>query len=119
MEKSLKELILKNSKLDIIVMSVITLSIFIFVNSKVATVYFIGAMVSVVNFIISGYFMSKFLTKNSLFYGIAYALRIFLILLVGMAFANEFIMLSAYIGGFVTHHVCLIIYWIFIKKGSE
>ncbi|MEQ8153385.1 MAG: hypothetical protein ABRQ25_00620 [Clostridiaceae bacterium] len=119
MEKSLKELIVKNSKLDIMVMSLITLNLFIFVSSKVALVYLLGSAVSVINFVVSGYFVSKLLVKNSLFYGIAYALRIFIIALIGLAFAGEFILLSAYIGGYFTHHICLIIYWIFIKKGSE
>ena len=116
MNKSLKELLVKNSRFTIIVIVVITTVLLPLLGIKSAFSYFLGAILGLLNFMTSGIIMGKYFLKKPILINIGYILRILLIILVAIPFTSNLIMFLSYLGGFISHHICLIFYWIFIKE---
>ncbi|WP_326511669.1 hypothetical protein [Clostridium intestinale] len=116
MDKSLKELLVKNFRFTTIIVLVVTVLLLPLLGIKIAFAYFIGAILGLINFMSSGIIMGKYFLKKPILINIGYILRILLIILVAIPFTNDLIMFLAYLGGFISHHICLIFYWIFIKE---
>lgn len=119
MDKSLKELLIKNSKFTITISLIISFIVSIVFGIDNALVYLLGSSISIINFIANGILINKFLLSNRFLIKFGYIVRIFIIIIFVIPFSRELSLLLSYIGGFITCHVCLIIYWIFIRKGSE
>lgn len=116
MDKSLKELLVRNSKFTMIIILLATVVLSFVLDIEAALAYCLGAILGLVNFMFSGFLMGKYFLKKPKIINIGYILRIILIIVVAIPFTKDLIMFLSYLGGFISHHICLIFYWIFIKE---
>jgi ATP synthase protein I len=104
---------------DYIVGGIIT-TILYFTYREFAGMFFIGLAVAVFNFIISGIITEIVLSKNKApgnFFMFIKLLRIFLISFVPIMFYNEkMYLVTAYILGFTSHFIALVLYSLFSKN---
>lgn len=100
---------------------IISLILSIAVSIKFSIIYFIGVIVSLVNFFISGKIMDNRLNKKKggWLFPISYVIRIIIIVGVAMPFMIQLNNLIAYIIGYLSHFIFLAIYWIKSQKGSD
>lgn len=119
MEQSLKNLLIKNSKFTGSIVGIVTIILIKTFGLKIASIYVLGAILGILTSLTNGVIMEKYLMSKPLIINIGYVLRILLIIVIAIPFSKELITFLAYLGGFITHHICLIFYWIFIRKGSD
>lgn len=118
------KLFLKNSvKYDIILGVCISIILFCFFGKNIAFIYFLGLIVSVINFLLSGVILDKNLNSTSRIFKIlfpfSYVARIACVAFIAILFAKEVSYLIAYLGGFISHFPIIIFSWIRRQKGSE
>lgn len=100
---------------------ILSLILSILITTKFSIIYFVGIMVSLVNFLVSGKIIKNKLIekKGGLLFQISYIIRILIVVGLAVPFMNQLINLIAYITGYLSHFVILIIYWVKSQKGSD
>ncbi|MDU5109019.1 MAG: ATP synthase subunit I [Clostridium sp.] len=120
MSREMKLVILKMIKYDLIAGFIFVLALSFSFNIKVALIFFLGLMVSLVNTIVSGIFIEYSLLKSKkLLLPLSYFIRIAVIVLVALPFLDNLIQLLSYISGYLAHFVFVVIYWVKNGKGSD
>ena len=100
-------------KYDLIGGIIITIILWCLINYKIAFIFLLGLLVSLLNGIISGIILEYSLTKNkSIILSLSYFLRISLILIVSLPFIKNLNTIISYILGYTSHFGFLLIYWI-------
>lgn len=112
MNKEVNKLLLQTAKYNLgsgLLISLIIMLISTFIN---AGIYMVGVCVAVVNFLISGYVIGKFLGKNKKVWIIipTYFMRMTFIVITMLPFAKNIQHMIYYIAGFVSHYVLLIVF---------
>lgn len=120
MSKEMNKLILNMIKYDLIVGFVFWLILITFITPKVAHIFSLGLIVSLLNAIISGRVLEYSLRKNKkVFLLLSYITRITLIIIIAFPFLNDLIQLVAYLAGYLLHFVVVTFYWTKAEKGSD
>ncbi|MGL5085934.1 MAG: ATP synthase subunit I [Clostridium sp.] len=121
MNKDVNKFLNEMVKYDLYVGIIISLILSVTITTKFSIIYFIGTIVSMVNFFVSGKITKKRLEKKrgGVLFSISYFIRHIVVVIVAVPFIFELRNLMAYIVGFLSHFVVLTIYCIKSQKGSD
>lgn len=123
MTEDLNKIVKAVAKNDLISGSFLFL-IFLFLGQyKSGAILLVGAIVSMVNFIVSAFITNKFLSNHkknkSILFSLSYLIRIVSIVAIAVVFSNKMSYLLAFLIGFFIHYIILVITTIKVQKGSE
>lgn len=119
MYKEMNKLLQGMIKYDLwsgILVSLIISITYSFIN---AGIYFVGILVSLINFLISSYIISKCLGRQDWMIALTYFLRMGFILVTIAPFVRNSGYLICYMLGFVSHYIVLIVSNLKNREGSE
>ena len=120
MSREMNKIISKMIKYDLIAGFIFVLILSIFFNLKVALIFFLGLIVSLINTIANGLIIEYALkNEKNMLLAISYLVRIFIIILIALPFFYNLIQLLSYILGYVSHFVFVVFYWMKKGKGSD
>lgn len=98
-------------KYDLIAGFIFSVIISIFLTLKIGAIFFLGILIALINFFASGIILEYCILKNKRILLISsYFIRISIILMIALIFINKLNTLLAYILGYISHFVLLIIY---------
>ena len=107
-------------KYDLIAGFIFVLILSLFFNLKVALIFFLGLMISLINTSVNGLVIEYSLLKDKkILLPLSYVFRIIAIILIALPFLNNLIQLLSYISGYLTHFLLVVIYWLKKEKGSD
>ncbi|VYU20375.1 hypothetical protein [Clostridium tertium] len=120
MSREMKTVVLNMIKYDLIAGLIFVLALSFIFNIKVALIFFVGLIVSLINTILNGIFIEYSLLKDrKLLLPLSYFIRIAVIILIALPFLHNLIQLLSYISGYITHFLFVVIYWVKNGKGSD
>lgn len=120
MSREMKNIISNMMKYDLIAGFIFVLILYYFFNLKVALIFFLGLMISLINSTINGLVIEYSLLRDKkLLLPLSYIFRIIAIVLIATPFLNNLIQLLSYISGYLTHFLLVMIYWLKKEKGSD
>lgn len=120
MSREMNNIISKMIKYDLIAGFIFVLILSPVFNIKVALIFFLGLIVSLINTIANGLIIEySFKNDKSTLLAISYFIRIAIIILIALPFLNNLIQLLSYILGYVSHFVFVVFYWMKKGKGSD
>ena len=121
MSKDVNKFLNEMIKYDLCAGIIISLILSITVTTKFSIIYFIGIIVSLANFFISGKITKSRLDKKrgGLFFSISYIVRVVIVVFIAIPFMGQLINLIAYLTGYLSHFLVLTIYWLKSQKGSD
>lgn len=120
MSKEMKRLLFNTARYDLYGGIIFSLILFSSINWTFATIYFLGLMVALINFIVSGKVLEYLLSSNKgILLPVSYTLRILIIILLAVPFFNNLYQLIAYLVGYLSHFLFLIFSWVKHEKGSD
>ena len=112
MSREMNNVISKMVKYDLISGFIFVLILSLFFNLKVALIFFLGLMVSLINTIANGLIIEySFKNNKRTLLALSYLVRISIIILIALPFLNNLIQLLAYIFGYVSHFIFVVFYW--------
>lgn len=120
MNREPKKLLKDTIKLDLRGGLLISLIISILFNFKDASIYFIGIIVSLINFVVSVHLTINFLghdNKNK-YITMSVPLKIAIVILASLPFIRNIVYISYYMCGFISHYVFFTFNCIKGEKGS-
>lgn len=116
----MKNIISNMVKYDLIAGFIFVLILYCFFNLKVALIFFLGLMISLINSTINGLVIEYSLVRDKkILLPLSYIFRIIAIVLIAIPFLNNLIQLLSYISGYLAHFLLVIIYWLKKEKGSD
>lgn len=108
------------AKYDLIAGFIFVLIISLLFNLRVALIFLLGLIVSLINTIANGFLIEYSLLKNKkILLPLTYFIRIIFIVLIALPFLNNLMQLLSYISGYFTHFLFIAIYWVRNEKGSD
>ena len=120
MSREMKNTISNMIKYDLIAGFIFVLILSLFFNLKVALIFFLGLMISLINTSVNGLVIEYSLLKDKkILLPLSYVFRIIAIILIAVPFLNNLIQLLSYISGYLTHFLLVVIYWLKKEKGSD
>lgn len=123
MTKDLSIIVKTVARNDLIGGVVLFLILLLLDQSKIGAILLVGAIVSMINFIVSAIVTNKFLNEakksKAILFPMSYLIRIVSIVAIAVVFSNKTSYLLAYLIGFFIHYIILVITTIKIQKGSE
>lgn len=120
MSREMNNVISKMVKYDFVLGVIFVLILSLFFNIKVALIFFLGLMISLINTIANGLIIEYSFKKDKrMLLALSYLSRIAIIILIALPFLNNLIQLLAYILGYVSHLLFVVFYWIKKEKGSD
>lgn len=120
MSKEMNRIQKNGIKYDIFGGVIFSLMVFLITDLKCALVFLLGLAISLINFIISGRIIERLLIeKKSKFFTLTYILKIITVLVFAMPFIWELKTILAYMLGYISHFIFLMIYWIRNERGVE
>ena len=123
MTKDLSIIVKTVARNDLIGGVVLFLILLLLGQSKFGAILLVGAIVSMINFVVSAIVTNKFLNEakksKAILFPISYLIRIVSIVAIAVVFSNKTSYLLAYLIGFFIHYIILVITTIKIQKGSE
>ncbi len=120
MSREMKNTIFNMMKYDLIAGFIFVLILSLVFNLKVALIFFLGLMISLINTSINGLVIEYSLLKDKkILLPLSYVFRIIAIILIALPFLNNLIQLLFYISGYLTHFLLVVIYWLRKEKGSD
>lgn len=120
MSREMNNIISKMIKYDLTAGFIFVLILSLFFNLKVALIFLLGLIVSLLSTILNGLAIEYSLLKGKgLLLPFSYLFRIIVIILIAVPFLNSLIQLLAYISGYLAHFVLVVFYWVKRGKGSE
>ena len=118
MSKEMNKLMAKVTKYDMICGLFLSLIIGVVLNREIALAFLLGIIVAMVNYIVSVYATTKWMTKKPSKMLITTILRIFFVTICAVPFTYNFEPILAYLLGFTLHFI-LLGYCIISEKGSD
>lgn len=120
MSREMNNIISKMIKYDLIAGFIFVLILSLIFNLKVALIFLLGLIVSLINTTVNGLIIEYSLLKDKkLLLPLSYIFRIIIIILIALPFLNDLIQLLSYISGYLAHFVCVVFYWVKRGKGSD
>lgn len=121
MSKEVNKFLNEMIKYDLYGGIILSLILSILITTKFSIIYFIGIVVSLVNFLVSGKIMKNKLVekKGGWLFQMSYVIKMLIIVGLAVPFMGQLINLIAYITGYLSHFVMLTIYWVKSQKGSD
>lgn len=120
MSREMNKIIIKMIKYDLIAGFIFVLILSLLFNLKMALIFFLGLMISLINTTINGLVIEYSLLKDKkILLPLSYIFRIIVIILIALPFLNNLIQLLLYISGYLTHFLFIVIYWVKNGKGSD
>ncbi len=121
MEKRVAKLIYGVLRVNITLGVMIASILSILVNINASIAFFVGTIVSSINFTSSGFITSKIFSdsKPSFVIYIGYTLRIALVIVVAIQFVKVPLNLMLYVSALIFNYISLGIYWFSKGKGSD
>lgn len=121
MSKNVNSFLYKMIKYDLYGGIILTLILSISVSTKFSIIYFVGVVVALVNFFVSGKIIKNRLSnkRGSMLFTIIYVLRLLIVVGVAIPFTSQLSNLIAYVMGYLSHFIFVTIYWIKSRKGSD
>lgn len=120
MSREMKALIKAMIKYDLIGGVIFALIISLPFSFKLASIFYLGVVVALVNFVSSGIILEYCIReKKKLLLILSYTIRIIIILAIATLFISNLHKILAYILGYISHFILLIIYWLRKEKGSD
>lgn len=123
MTKDLSIIVKTVARNDLIGGVVLFLILLLLDQSKIGAILLVGAIVSMINFIVSAIVTNKFLNEakksKAILFPMSYLIRIVSIVAIAVVFSNKTSYLLAFLIGFFIHYIILVITTIKIQKGSE
>lgn len=111
MSQEMKRLIQGVCKYDLILGFIFSIIVSMFLTLKIGAIFFLGILIALINFFASGLILEYCIFKNKkILLILSYFLRISIILIIALLFINNLNTLLAYILGYISHFVLLIIY---------
>ena len=117
MSKEMNKLRLKVTKYDIMSGLFMSLIIGLILSFKLAIVFLLGIIISMLNFRVSSMAYEKVLENEKKGFLISTLLRIAIIIGIAFALRNDYELIISYLAGFITHFPVLI-YCTLKKEGS-
>lgn len=121
MSKEVNKFLKEVLKYDLYAGLIISLILSITITTKFSMIYFVGIMVSMINFFVSGKITKDRLEKQrgGMLFQLSYLIRILIIVIVAIPFMYDLFNITAYMGGFISHFVVLTMYCVKSQKGSD
>ncbi|MBE6054178.1 MAG: hypothetical protein E7212_09745 [Clostridium sartagoforme] len=120
MSREMKRAISSMIKYDVIAGFICVLILSLLFNLKVALIFLLGLIVSLINTVANGLIIEYSLSKNEkILLLLSYIIRAFIIILIAVPFLNNIIQLLSYISGYFAHFLFIVIYWVKNGKGSD
>ena len=123
MAKDLNEIVKSVAKNDLISGIILFLILVLLGQYKIGAILLVGAIVSMINFVVSAIVTNKFLNKpqknKAILFPVSYLIRIVSIVAIAVVFSNKISYLLAFLIGFFIHYIILVITTIKVQKGSE
>ena len=120
MSREMKDIISNMMKYDLIAGFIFVLILSLIFDLKVALIFFLGLMISLINTTINGLVIEYSLLRDKkILLPLSYIFRIIAIILIALPFLNNLIQLLSYISGYLAHFLFIIIYWLKKEKGSD
>ena len=120
MSREMKRVICNMAKYDFVASFIFVLILSLFFNLKIAFIFLLGLMVSLINTSANGVIIEYAILKNKkIFLLLSYIFRIILIILIALPFMSDFIQIISYISGYICHLMIVVIYWVRNEKGSD
>lgn len=120
MSREMNTIISKMIKYDLIAGFIFVLILSRIFNLKVALIFLLGLIVSLINTTVIGLVIEYSLLKDKrVLLPLSYIFRITAIILIALPFLNNLIQLLSYISGYVAHFLFIVIYWVKDGKGSD
>ena len=120
MSREMNKLIFKLVKYDLIAGFIFVLIVSLLINLKVALIFLLGFMISLLNTIASGLILEYSLSNNKkTLLAFSYIIRIATIIIIALPFLNNLIQLMAYLIGYLSHFIFIVFYSIRTGKGSD
>lgn len=120
MSREMKKVISYMVKYDFIAGFIFVLILSYLIDFKVALIFLLGLIVSLINTIINGVIIEYSLLKNQkILLPLSYIIRIISIILIAVPFLNNLIQLLSYISGYISHFLFILIYWLKKERGSD
>ena len=115
----MNKLIFKLVKYDLIAGFIFVLIVSLLINLKVALIFLLGLMISLLNTIASGLILEYSLSNKKTLLACSYIIRIATIIIIALPFLNNLIQLMAYLIGYLSHFIFIVFYSIRTGKGSD
>ncbi|ATD55929.1 hypothetical protein [Clostridium chauvoei] len=120
MSREMNNLLSKMIKCDLVGGIISALIVSLLVNLQIASIFFMGVLVALINFIVSGKILEYSLIRNKrLLIICSYFIKIMVIVCLALPFMYNLQKLIAYVGGYIIHFVFLTGYWLKNEKGSD
>jgi hypothetical protein len=121
MEKSVSKLVYGVFKFNITLGVFLSLLLSILISTNAGVPFFIGTLVSSINFTSSAFITSKIFSDNkpNFIIYVGYILRIALVIVVAIPFVKIPLSLMMYVSALIFHYISLGIYWFSKGKGSD
>lgn len=121
MEKNVAKLIYGVLRVNITLGVILSLLLSVLISTNTGVAFFVGTLVSSINFTSSGFITSKIFSdsKPSFMIYIGYTLRIALVIVVAIQFVKVPLNLMVYVSALIFHYIALGIYWFSKGKGSD
>lgn len=111
MSQEMKSLFIKLIKYNFIGASIFILIIIYFFNIKIALIFSLGLLVSLINLILNGYILEySIFNEKSFFLILGYFLRIAIVLLIAVPFLNNLMNLLSYVIGYISQFIFICYY---------
>lgn len=105
------------SKIDMLFGLFISIIIMFITSLKIAIIFLLGVSAALINYLLSSFFIKKYLVKNSKLIIISTIVRIILVSSIIILFISDVKLILTYILGFIAHYISLI-YCTLFRKGS-
>lgn len=123
MTKEVKVLLNGIIKYDITIGLIFATAIYFLLGMKLAYIFLLGILISLLNFVLSGIILEKSLNGENkiikILFPFSFLIRIVIVVAIAVPFMYDVKELLTYILGFVVHFPILIFSWIRRQKGSD
>lgn len=120
MSREMNNLLRKMIKCDLVGGLISALIVSLLVNLQIASIFFMGILVALVNFLVSGIILEYSLIRDKkLLIIMSYFIKIIVIVCLALPFMYNLQKLIAYVGGYISHFILLTFYWLKNEKGSD
>lgn len=116
--KSLLRILIKNIMLTL---AIIIFAMFLIGHAILGVIFSLGLLVATINFVLSGIIIEKAISNKRKFvkyiFPFSYILRVITVIIIAYPFIYNIEKLLAYILGFISFFIVLIITWVKMQRG--
>lgn len=121
MSREIKSLLMILIKNIILTLAIIIFSMFLIGHAILGLIFSLGLLVATINFVLSGIIIEKDISNKRKFvkyiFPFSYILRVITVIIIAYPFIYNIEKLLAYILGFISFFIVLIITWVKMQRG--